>query len=89
MVVVLVVDRKAVREKARVFETYIFFKRPDFAVLCAFSGNTIACSCSMSATGAPSKALKVRPPAAKHYQLRHLCPLPNSLDSGLQNFTYR
>ena len=33
----------------------------------------------MSATGAPSKALKVRPPAAKHYQLRHLCPLPNSL----------
>ena len=33
----------------------------------------------MSATGAPSKALKVRPPAAKHYQLRHSCPLPNSL----------
>ena len=32
-----------------------------------------------SATGAPSKALKVRPPAAKHYQLRHSCTLPNSL----------
>ena len=34
----------------------------------------------MSATGAPSKALKVCPPAAKHYQLRDSCPLlPNSL----------
>ena len=33
----------------------------------------------MSVIGAPSKALKVRPPAAKHYQLSHSCPLPNSL----------
>ena len=71
-------DTQGVRERTRVFETLNFFKRPDVAVLCAFSGNTIACSCSMSATGAPSKALKVRPPAAKDYQLRH-CPLPNSL----------
>ena len=54
-------------------------KRSDVAVLCAFSGNTIACSCSMSATSAPSKALKVRP---KHYQLRHSCPLPNSLSTA-------
>ena len=30
---------------------------------------TIACSCSMSAAGVP---------AAKHYQLRHSCPLPKS-----------
>ena len=37
----------------------------------------------MSATGAPSKALKVRPPAAKHYKLRHSCPLPNSLGDRL------
>ena len=37
----------------------IFWKRPDVAVLCAFSGNTIAFSYSMSVTGAPSKALKV------------------------------
>ena len=58
---------------------YIFFKRPDVVVLCMFSGNTIACSCSMSTTGAPSKALKVRPLASKHYQLRHSCLLPNSL----------
>ena len=58
---------QGVRERARVFETLNFFKRPDVAVLCAFSGNTIACSCSMSAADAPSKALKVRPPAAKHY----------------------
>ena len=36
----------------------------------------------MSATGVPSKALKVRPLAAKHYQLRHWCPLPNSLDKA-------
>ena len=50
---------QGVRERARVFETLIFFKRPDVAVLCAFSGNTIACSYSMSATGVPSKALKV------------------------------
>ena len=56
---------------------YIFFKRPDVAILCAFSGNTIAYSCSMSATGAPSKALKVRPLAAKHYQLRHLQLVPS------------
>ena len=70
---------QGVREKARVFETSISFKWPDVAVLCAFSGNTITCSCSMSVTGTPSKALKVRPPAAKHYQLRHLGPLPNSL----------
>ena len=74
---------QGVRERAQVFETLNFFKRPDVAVLCAFSGNTIACSCSMSATGAPSKALKVRPPAAKHYQLRHSCPLPNSLAGGI------
>ena len=67
-------------EKARVFQTLNFFKRPDVAVLCVFSGNTIACS----ATGAPSKALKVRPPAAKHYILRHSCILPNSL--GATNF---
>ena len=33
----------------------------------------------MSATGAPSKALKVRQTEAKHYQLRHSCPLPNFL----------
>ena len=52
---------QGVRERARVFETIIFLKRPDVAVLCAFSG-----SCCMSATGAPSKALKVHPPAAKH-----------------------
>ena len=70
---------QGVRERARVFETFNFFKRPDVAVLCVFSGNTIACSCSMSATGVPSKALKVRQPAAKHYQLKHLCLLPNSL----------
>ena len=39
----------------------------------------------MSATGgAPSKALKVCPLAAKNYQLRHLCPLPNSLDGTRQ-----
>ena len=71
-----------VRESGREHEYLrpkIFWKRPDVAVLCVFSSNTIACSCSMSATGAPSKALKVRPPAAKHYQLRHSCPLPNSL----------
>ena len=67
---------QGVREKARVFETLNFFKRPDVAVLCVFSGN----SCSMSATCAPSKALKVRPPAAKHYQLRHSCPLPKFLE---------
>ena len=77
------VPRQGVRERARVFETLNYFEkaRPDVAVLCAFSGNTIACSCSMSATGEPSKALKVRPPAVKHYQLRHslLVPLPNSL----------
>ena len=65
---------QGVRERARVFETSNFFKRPDVAVLCVFS-----CSCSMSATGAPSKALKVRPLAAKDYQLRYSCPLPNSL----------
>ena len=70
---------QGVRERALVFETLNFFKRPDVAVLCAFSGNTIACSCSMSATGAPSKALKVRPMAAKHYQLRHSCLLPKSM----------
>ena len=67
------------REKERVFETLIFFKRPDVAVLSAFSGNTIACS----ATSAPSKALKLRPPAAKHYKLRHSCTLPNSLRPSL------
>ena len=55
--------RQGVRERARVFETLNFFKRPDVEVLCAFSGNTKACSCSMSATGAPSKALKVCPQA--------------------------
>ena len=75
---------QGVRERAQVFETLNFFKRPDVAVLCAFSGNTIACSCSMSATGAPSKALKVRPLAAKYYQLRHSCPLPNSLVAVFQ-----
>ena len=49
---------QGVRERARVFETLNFFKRPDVAVFCVFSGNTIACSCSMSATGAhSSKAL--------------------------------
>ena len=37
--------------------------------------NTIACS----VTGAPSKALKLRPPAAKHFQLRHSCTLPYSM----------
>ena len=74
---------QGVRERAGVFETSIFFKRSDVAVLCVFSANTIACSCSMSATGAPSKALKVRLPAAKHYQLRHSCPLPNSLLKNL------
>ena len=76
----VVYPTQGVRERARVFETLNFFlKRPDVAVLCAFSGNTIACSCSMSATGAPRKALKVRPPEAKHYKLRHPCTLPNSL----------
>ena len=70
---------QGVGERARVFETLNFFKRPDVVVSCAFSGNIIAYSCSMSATGAPSKALKVRTPAAKHYQLRHRCTLPNSL----------
>ena len=38
-----------------------FSKRPDVAVLWVFSGDTIACSCSMNASSAPSKALKVRP----------------------------
>ena len=80
---------QGVREKARVFETSISFKWPDVAVLCAFSGNTIACSCSMSATGAPSKALKVRPLAAKHYQLRHSCPFPNYLVKCVPGFTVR
>ena len=41
-------------------------ERPDVAVLCAFSGNTIACS----ATSAPSKALKLRPPAANSKALQ-------------------
>ena len=60
----VVYPTQGVRERARVFETLNFFlKRPDVAVLCAFPGNT-ACSCFMSATGAPSKALKVRPSAA-------------------------
>ena len=36
----------------------------------------------MSATSAPSKALKVRPLEAKHYKLRHPCTLPNSLLAG-------
>ena len=81
---------QGVRERAQVFETLNFFlKRPDVAVLCAFSSNTIACSCSMSATGAPSKALKVRPSAAKHYQLRHSCPLPNSVVKCVPGFTVR
>ena len=62
---------QGVRERAQVFETLNFFERPDVAILCTFSGNTIACSCSMSAAGAPNKALKVHLPAAKHYQLRH------------------
>ena len=37
----------------------------------------------MSATSAPSKALKVRPPEAKHYKLRHPCTLPNSLTESI------
>ena len=57
--------------------------------MCAFSSYTISCSCSMSATGAPGKALKVRPSAAKHYQLRHSCPLPNSLVKCVPGFTVR
>ena len=73
---------QGVRERARVFETLIFFSKGLMLQYCArfpATGNTIACSCSMSATGAPNKALKVRPLAAKHYLLRHSCPLPNSL----------
>ena len=72
----MVRPKQGVSERAQVFETLIFFKRPDVAVLCAFSGNTIACSYSMSATGASSKALKVRPPVAKALPSEGLVPSP-------------
>ena len=66
---------QGVGRKHEYLRPWIFFKRPDFVVLCAFSGNTIACSCSMSATGAPSKALKVRSQAAKHITNWGACAL--------------